>query len=51
MTRQYKHESKPTVAPGIDEDEQLHKQATAEEKRKNETTTVTTLSSDENDPS
>lgn len=51
MTRHNKHETKRTVAPGIDEDEQLNQQATAEEKQKNETTKVTTLSYDENDPS
>lgn len=51
MTRENNDEPEATVAPGIDEDEQLNKRATTEEKQKNETTKVTTLTSDENDPS
>lgn len=41
----------PTVAPGIDTEEQLNKSASKEDIQKGESTPFTTLSLDENDPS
>ncbi|WP_261134407.1 hypothetical protein [Bacillus sp. Marseille-Q3570] len=41
----------PTVAPGMDDYEQLKKDATEEDIKKGDSTTVTRLSLDEVDPS
>jgi hypothetical protein len=43
--------SRPTIAPGIDDQEELEKSATEKEVKKGEYTRVTTLSFDEVDPS
>lgn len=44
-------ESAPTLAPGLDDEKQLEKEASKEERAKGEVTEVTTLSYDEVDPS
>lgn len=41
----------PTIAPGMDDQEELNQEATQEEIDKGEYTSVTNLSLDENDPS
>lgn len=41
----------PTIAPGLDTDEQLSQSATDEDRRKGNTTAVTIASLDEVDPS
>lgn len=41
----------PTMAEGIDTEDELKRDATSEEIEKGEYTSVTTLSGDENDPS
>lgn len=46
-----KKNQKPTIAPGIDDKEELEKDATMEEIEKGEYTNVTTFSWDEVDPS
>lgn len=51
MTQKNEREHKPTVAPGIDDDEELNQQATPKEIKQKEATEVTTLSYDEVDPS
>jgi hypothetical protein len=43
--------NEPTIAPGMDDDEELRQEATEREKEKGEYTTVTQLSYDEVDPS
>jgi hypothetical protein len=44
-------ESKPTIAPGMDDQDELEQSATDKEVEKGEFTNVTTLSLDEVDPS
>lgn len=51
MKRKKEQQHKPTIAPGIDDDEELNQKATPEEIKENETTEITTLSYDEVDPS
>jgi hypothetical protein len=51
MSKKDKNENGPTLAPGMDDSEELEKQATKEEVEKGEVTNVTTLSFDEVDPS
>lgn len=46
-----KKNQKPTIAPGIDDQEELNKEATKEEIENGEYTSVTTFSWDEIDPS
>lgn len=46
-----KKENSPTIAPGIDDQEELNEKATKQEIEKGEYTSVTTLSFDEVDPS
>ncbi|WP_018664689.1 hypothetical protein [Heyndrickxia acidiproducens] len=46
-----KNEKEPTIATGIDDQEELNQKATEEEIEKGEYTSVTRLSLDENDPS
>lgn len=46
-----KNKNEPTLAPGLDDSEELEKSATNEEIQKGEFTSVTTLSFDEVDPS
>jgi hypothetical protein len=46
-----KNENNPTVAPGMDDQEELQQRATEEEIKENDYTSVTTLSNDEIDPS
>ncbi|WP_202617841.1 hypothetical protein [Bacillus dakarensis] len=46
-----KNENNPTVAPGMDDQEELQQSATEEEIKENDYTSVTTLSNDEIDPS
>ncbi|MFS8581095.1 MAG: hypothetical protein LOD88_13850 [Novibacillus thermophilus] len=46
-----RRDTEPTVAPGIDGDEELNQKATAKETEQGESTEVTTLSYDEVDPS
>ncbi|MGD6843243.1 hypothetical protein ACQCVH_12070 [Bacillus infantis] len=41
----------PTMAPGIDDNEELNQDASAQERQKGEYTNVTTLILDEADPS
>lgn len=50
MDKKEKHK-KPTVAPGMDDSEELNQQASASEVKKGEYTDVTTLSFDEVDES
>jgi len=51
IKRKEEMDSRPTVAPGIDDQEELKQSATEEEMEKGEFTSVTTLSFDEVDPS
>ena len=51
MSKKDKNQNEPTVAPGMDDSEELEKQATKEEVERGEFTSVTTLSFDEVDPS
>ncbi|WP_374722813.1 hypothetical protein [Peribacillus tepidiphilus] len=51
MKRQKQANNKPTIAEGINTEDELKKSATKEEIEKGEYTRVTTLSLDENDPS
>lgn len=46
-----KNKNNPTVAPGMDDQEELQQSATEEEIKENDYTSVTTLSNDEIDPS
>lgn len=46
-----KRQDEPTVAPGIDDDEELNAEPTEEAREEGETTVVTRLVLDENDPS
>ena len=46
-----KNEERPTVAPGMNDQEELEQDATNEEIKKGEYTSVTTLSYDEVNPS
>ncbi|MBB6452391.1 hypothetical protein HNQ94_000836 [Salirhabdus euzebyi] len=46
-----KKDVEPTIAEGIDTEDELKEEATKEEVEKGDFTSVTTLSSDENDPS
>jgi hypothetical protein len=48
---QDKHQTEATMAPGMDDREELNQNATEAEVNKGEYTEVTTLSLDENDPS
>ncbi|WP_173427550.1 hypothetical protein [Mesobacillus campisalis] len=48
---QDKHQTEATMAPGMDDQEELTQSATQTELNKGEYTEVTTLSLDENDPS
>ena len=49
--KQQKHTNEPTLAEGINTEDQLDREATSEEIAKGEYTKVVTLSLDENDPS
>lgn len=49
--RNNQRDHEPTIAPGIDDDEELNKKATREEVEQKESTEITTLSYDEVDPS
>lgn len=49
--RKNSKEKEPTIAPGMDDQEELEQNATNEEIEKGEYTSVTTLSFDEVDPS
>lgn len=51
MNRKIKTEAEPTIAPGMDDQEELGRHASKEEIEKGEYTLVTTLSFDEVDPS
>ena len=51
MKKQKNSADKPTIAEGMDTEDELQKDATSEEISKGEYTEVTTLSLDENDPS
>jgi hypothetical protein len=51
MSKKDKNKNDPTLATGIDDDEDLEKPASKEEIEKGEFTNVTTLSLDEVDPS
>lgn len=46
-----KKQNNPTIAPGMDDQEELEKSATQKEVEREEYTSVTTLSFDEVDPS
>ncbi|WP_200894729.1 hypothetical protein [Bacillus alveayuensis] len=46
-----REKQEPTIAPGIDDDEELEQNATKEEIARGDYTEVTTLSYDEVDPS
>ncbi|MCM3023751.1 hypothetical protein [Heyndrickxia ginsengihumi] len=46
-----KKENEPTIAPGMDDQEELNQSATEEEIEEGEYTSVTTFSWDEVDPS
>lgn len=50
LQREFKKKN-PTIAPGMDDQEELEKSATEQEVEKGEYTSVTTLSFDEVDPS
>jgi hypothetical protein len=45
------NQNEPTIAPGMDDQEELEQNATSEEIENGEYTNVTNLSYDENDPS
>lgn len=49
--RKYDKKDQPSIAPGMDDQEELEQNATEEEVEKGEYTSVTTLSYDEVDPS
>jgi hypothetical protein len=51
LKRNKKEHDFPTVAPGMDDDEELNEKATKEEMARGEYTKVVTLSFDEVDPS
>ncbi|MBU8877889.1 hypothetical protein BGM26_02635 [Bacillus sp. FJAT-29790] len=51
MKKQNHRSNEPTMAEGMNTEDELQKNATAEEIAKGEYTKVTTLSLDENDPS
>jgi hypothetical protein len=51
LERNKKEHDYPTIAPGIDDDEELNEKATKEEMARGEYTKVVTLSFDEVDPS
>ncbi|MDR7246513.1 hypothetical protein [Priestia megaterium] len=51
MKKQKPSTDKPTIAEGMNTEDELQKDATPEEISKGEYTNVTTLSLDENDPS
>jgi hypothetical protein len=51
MKKSRQSADEPIVAVGIDTEDELNKDASAEEKEKGDYTSVTTLSLDENDPS
>ncbi|WP_191992194.1 hypothetical protein [Peribacillus tepidiphilus] len=51
MKRQKQAINEPTIAEGMNTEDELQKSATKEEIEKGEYTRVTTLSLDENDPS
>jgi hypothetical protein len=51
MKRQKQANNEPTIAEGMNTEDELQKSATKEEIEKGEYTRVTTLSLDENDPS
>lgn len=51
VKRKDQRDHEPTIAPGIDDDEELNKKATRQEIKQNESTEITTLSYDEVDPS
>jgi hypothetical protein len=51
MSKKEKNKNEPIIAPGIDDSEELEKQASKEEVEKGEVTNVTTLSFDEVEPS
>lgn len=51
MLKKNKLKNEPTIAPGIDDYEELDQKASEEEVEKGEYTSVTTLSLDEADPS
>lgn len=51
VKRNIRGDHEPTIAPGIDDDEELNQKATREEVEQEESTEVTTLSYDEVDPS
>ncbi|MFD1737158.1 hypothetical protein ACFSCX_11410 [Bacillus salitolerans] len=46
-----RNQNEPTIAPGMDDSEELREEATEREKNKGDYTKVTTLSFDEVDPS
>ncbi|MDP4084154.1 MAG: hypothetical protein Q8934_06010 [Bacillota bacterium] len=49
--RKTTNDNEPTLAPGMDDQEELEQNATEEEVEKGDYTSVTTLSYDEVDPS
>ncbi|MCM2532090.1 hypothetical protein NDK43_06400 [Neobacillus pocheonensis] len=51
FNRKDNKQMKPTLAPGMDDQEELDKSATEKEVERGEYTSVTTLSYDEVDPS
>ena len=51
MVNKENSKKKPTIAPGMDDHEELEKDASSEEIDKGEFTNVTTMSFDEVDPS
>ncbi|MGG3571624.1 hypothetical protein ABES25_13345 [Bacillus gobiensis] len=51
MKKHRQRADEPTVAEGIDTEDELKEDASPEEKERGEYTNVTTLSLDENDPS
>lgn len=51
MMKENEKDKEPTIAPGIDDEEELNQKASEDEINKGEYTSVTTLSLDEADPS
>ncbi|MBB6447411.1 hypothetical protein [Bacillus benzoevorans] len=51
MVNKKSNNNEPSIAPGMDDSEELEKNASQEEMKKGEFTSVTTLSFDEVDPS
>ena len=51
LTRKKQNVGEPTIAPGMDDSEELEQSASPEEIEKGEVTQVTSLSFDEVDPS